>query len=57
MVSKDKGISKAGRNLPGVDISDVYGLNAELLAPGAHPGRLVVWGKSAFEQLDEVWGN
>lgn len=56
VVSEDNGISKAGRNLPGVDIADVHSLNAELLAPGAHPGRLVVWGRSAFEKLDEVWG-
>jgi len=56
VVSQDNGISKASRNLPGVDISDVHSLNAELLAPGAHPGRLVVWGRSAFGKLDEVWG-
>jgi len=56
VVSEDKGITKAGRNLPGVDIANVHSLNAELLAPGAHPGRLVVWGRSAFEKLDEVWG-
>jgi large subunit ribosomal protein L4e len=56
IVSEDKGITKAGRNLPGVDIAEVQSLNAELLAPGAHPGRLVVWGRSAFEKLDEVWG-
>lgn len=56
VVSQDNGISKASRNLPGVDIADVHSLNAELLAPGAHPGRLVVWGQSAFEKLDEVWG-
>lgn len=56
VVSEDKGITKAGRNLPGVDIANVHSLNAELLAPGAHPGRLVVWGRSAFRKLDEVWG-
>jgi large subunit ribosomal protein L4e len=56
VVSGDNGIYKAGRNLPGVDIADVHSLNAELLAPGAHPGRLVVWSRSAFEKLDEVWG-
>jgi len=56
VVSEDNGILKAGRNLPGVDIVDIHSLNAELLAPGAHPGRLVVWGRSAFGKLDEVWG-
>ncbi|MBN2335319.1 50S ribosomal protein L4 [Candidatus Bathyarchaeota archaeon] len=55
VISEDKGIGKAARNLPGVEIVDVYSLNAELLAPGAHPGRLVLWGKTAFQSLDEVW--
>jgi large subunit ribosomal protein L4e len=55
VVSKDNGIGYAARNLPGVEISSVAGLNAELLAPGAHPGRLVIWSESAFEEIDEVW--
>jgi len=55
VVSEDKGISRAARNLPGVDIVEVDYLNAELLAPGTHAGRLVVWSRSAFELLDEVW--
>jgi large subunit ribosomal protein L4e len=55
VVGEDNGIGFAARNLPGVEVTDVYGLNAELLAPGAHPGRLVIWTKSAIEQLDEVW--
>ena len=55
VVGEDNGIGFAARNLPGVEVTDVYGLNAELLAPGAHPGRLVIWTQSAIEQLDEVW--
>jgi large subunit ribosomal protein L4e len=55
VVGEDNGIGFAARNLPGVEVSNVYGLNAELLAPGAHPGRLVIWTQSAIEQLDEVW--
>ncbi len=42
VVAEDNGIGYAARNLPGVEISSVAGLNAELLAPGAHPGRLVI---------------
>ncbi|NLI62644.1 MAG: 50S ribosomal protein L4 [Methanosarcinaceae archaeon] len=42
----------AARNLPGVDVSTVYNLNAELLAPGTHAGRLTVWTKSAIEALN-----
>jgi large subunit ribosomal protein L4e len=55
VINEDKGISAAARNLPGVDITVARNLNAELLAPGAHPGRLVVWAKSAFSSLDELW--
>ncbi len=55
VVAEDNGIGYAARNLPGVEISSVAGLNAELLAPGAHPGRLVIWTESAFGQVDEVW--
>jgi large subunit ribosomal protein L4e len=51
VVGEDKGIIRSARNLPGVDIAEVHGLNAELLAPGTHPGRLVVWTKSAIERL------
>ncbi len=52
VVGTDSGISKAARNLPGVDITEVQGLNAELLAPGTHPGRLVVWTRSAIKRLE-----
>ncbi len=52
VVGQDQGIGKAARNLPGVDITEVHGLNADLLAPGTHPGRLVLWTKSAIERLE-----
>jgi large subunit ribosomal protein L4e len=55
IISEDKGITKAARNLPGVDVTVLRNLNAELLAPGANPGRLVIWAKSAFAALDETW--
>jgi len=55
VVAEDDGIGYAARNLPGVEICSVAGLNAELLAPGAHPGRLVIWTESAFGQVDDVW--
>ncbi|MHA1908366.1 MAG: 50S ribosomal protein L4 [Candidatus Thorarchaeota archaeon] len=53
VVGEDKGISLGARNLPGVDIVEVHGLNADLLAPGTHPGRLVLWTKSAFDRLEK----
>ena len=52
VVGTDQGVSLAARNLSGVDIVEVHGLNAELLAPGTHPGRLVLWTKSALERLE-----
>ncbi len=51
VVGFDQGIGLAARNLVGVDVTEVHGLNAELLAPGTHPGRLVLWTKSAIERL------
>lgn len=56
VITEDLGIVQAASNIPGVDVVKVEDLNAELLAPGAHPGRLVVWTESAFRSLDEVWG-
>ena len=38
-------------NIAGVVCVDVTSLNAELLAPGTHAGRLTVWTKSAIDAL------
>jgi len=51
VISKNDGIVEAARNLPGVDVAFVQDLNAELLAPGTHMGRLAVWTKSSIEEL------
>jgi len=51
VISKNDGIVEAARNLPGVDVAFVQDLNAELLAPGTHLGRLAVWTKSSIEEL------
>ncbi len=51
VVTEDRGIVKAASNYPGVDVVKVENLNAELLAPGTHPGRLTVWAESAIEKL------
>jgi large subunit ribosomal protein L4e len=55
VVSENCKVFYAARNLPGVDIIDVKNLNIELLAPGAHPGRLTIWTASAISQLDNLW--
>ena len=39
------------RNLPGINTIYPSGINAEHLAPGGDPGRLVVFSKKAFETL------
>ena len=40
-------------NIAGVVCVDVNSLNAELLAPGTHAGRLTVWTKSAIDALEK----
>lgn len=55
VIAEDRGIQKAARNLPGVDVVRVDKLNAELLAPGTHCGRLTIWSESAFKHLDETF--
>jgi large subunit ribosomal protein L4e len=45
--------SKAARNLAGADVATAAEVNAEDLAPGAHPGRLTVWTESALAEVAE----
>ncbi len=56
VISEDKGVGKAARNLLGVSVVLVEGLNIELLAPGTHPGRLTVWTSSAIERVGKLYG-
>jgi len=56
VVAENKGLVEAASNLPGVDIVEVKNLNAELLAPGTHPGRLTLWTNGAIEQLGKLYG-
>ncbi|MCJ7429274.1 MAG: 50S ribosomal protein L4 [Candidatus Nanohaloarchaeota archaeon QJJ-5] len=51
VVGEDDGIGRAARNIPGVETVTVDKLNASLLAPGTHPGRLTVWSTNAIETL------
>jgi len=46
---------KAARNLCGVDVIRADKLNAELLAPGTHAGRLTVWTEAAIEKLEDAF--
>jgi len=53
---EDHGLVKAFRNLPGVDLAQVSRLNLLQLAPGGHLGRFIIWTKSAFQELQSLWG-
>jgi len=53
VAASDQGLGKAARNLPGVDFITVEKLNAELLAPGTHAGRLTIWTESSIQKLSE----
>jgi large subunit ribosomal protein L4e len=53
VAASDQGLGKASRNLPGVDFITVDRLNAELLAPGTHAGRLTLWTESSLKWLGQ----
>merc|ERR1719473_742971 len=52
----DGGLTKAFRNIPGVELASVSSLNLLQLAPGGHVGRFCIWTESAFSQLDSIFG-
>lgn len=53
VVSKVCPLIKAANNIPGVNIVAVNQLNAESLAPGAHPGRLTLYTAEALEKMEK----
>lgn len=54
VVKDDFGIHKAARNIPGVEVININELGCLQLAPGTHPGRLVIWTQSAFNVLKNL---
>jgi len=50
---KDSKVSAACKNLPGFEVVEISSLNTELLAPGAVPGRYVIWSLDAIQKLDK----
>ncbi len=56
VISEDKGIVSAAKNIAGVEISDIKGLEVGSLAPGTTPGRLTIWTKSAAAAADKLSG-
>ncbi|MEM2690403.1 MAG: 50S ribosomal protein L4, partial [Nitrososphaerota archaeon] len=53
VILEDQGVEEAAENIPGVDVVKLKDLSVLHLAPGAVPGRLTIWTKSALEKLDE----
>merc|ERR1712026_522658 len=53
---QDQGLSKAFRNIPGIETCSVDHLNLLKLAPGGHVGRFCIWTESAFRKLDALYG-
>ncbi|MBU0470436.1 MAG: 50S ribosomal protein L4 [Nanoarchaeota archaeon] len=51
VVSGECPLLKSAKNVPGVDVVEVKSLNAELLAPGAVPGRAALWTQKAVEAV------
>jgi large subunit ribosomal protein L4e len=56
VVNENKGIMEAAGNIVGVETVTVNNLNAEMLAPGTHPGRLAIWTNGAIGKLNEMYG-
>jgi len=54
--NEDKGVVKAFRNVPGIELVQVSRLNILQLAPGGHLGRFIIWTKAAFDKLDALYG-
>mgnify|MGYP000244576432 CR=1 FL=1 len=52
--NKEASVILAARNLEGVDVVPVEKLSVEHLAPGGHPGRLVIWTESSIKKLAEI---
>jgi len=52
----DGGLTRAFRNIPGIELASVDSLNLLQLAPGGHIGRFCIWTESAFKKLDSIFG-
>ncbi|RMF07218.1 50S ribosomal protein L4 [Candidatus Woesearchaeota archaeon] len=53
VVPKECDLMKSARNIPGLEVARVDKLNAELLAPGAQPGRLVIFTEGALDRMEK----
>jgi len=55
--AKDEGITRAFRNIPGVDLLCVERLNLLNLAPGGVFGRFTIYTEGAIKRLNGLFGN
>jgi large subunit ribosomal protein L4e len=53
VVAEDCPLLKSAKNVAGVDVVQAKALNAELLAPGALPGRVTLWTAKAIETIEK----
>merc|ERR1712142_631968 len=53
---QDQGLTRAFRNIPGVECIQTDNLNLLKLASGGHLGRFCIWTESAFKKLDTIYG-
>jgi len=53
IVSAHCPLIRAAKNIPGVDAVRAQDLNAEILAPGCHAGRLSLWTEGALDMLEK----
>jgi len=54
--NEDNGITRAMRNIPGVEATSVDNLNLLRLCPGGHFGRFLIFTEGAFKKLTEIYG-
>ena len=54
--NEDNGITRAMRNIPGVECAHVDRLNLLRLAPGGSFGRFVIFTEGAFKKLSDIYG-
>jgi large subunit ribosomal protein L4e len=53
VVASDCPLINSARNLPGIEVVAVNGLNCNVLAPGASAGRVTLWSENAIKKLEE----
>ena len=52
VAQKNAALTRGARNIPGVDVVAVNELNAQVLAPGTHAGRITLFTQEALKKLE-----